>query len=99
VPEAFLLPVWRLWDARSDLISLGSSDVGVRLNTYTDSIGPARALGPCPADLNRLARAAIQRRGPVQKHSQFTHPLSIQVADGCRVIPCGTPRLQFFVEG
>ncbi len=51
-----------------------------------------------PPDLNRLARAAIQRLGPVQKHGQFTHPLSIQDDDGCRVVPDGTPRLQFFVE-
>ena len=57
---------------------------GVRLNTYTDSVEPARALGPCPWDRNRLARAAIKRRGPVQKHVQFTHPRSIQFADGGR---------------
>jgi len=72
--------------------------LGIRLNTYTDSIEPARALGPCPPDLNRLARDAIRRRGPVQKHSQFTHPLSIQVEGGCRIVPEGTPRLQFFVD-
>jgi len=50
--------------------------MGVRLNTYTDSVEPARALGPCPWDLNRLARDAIQRRGPVQKHFAV-HPHTI----------------------
>ena len=77
---------------------LAARTLGVRLNTYPDSLEPVRALGRCPSDLNRLARAAIQRRGPVQKHSQFTHPLSIQDADGCPLVPRGTGGLQLFAD-
>jgi hypothetical protein len=51
--------------------------------------------GPERPDLNQLSRAAIKRRSPVQKLCQFTHPLSIQVDDGCRLVPCGTSGSSF----
>src|SRR5208337_5184447 len=38
-----------------------------RLNTYSDSIGPARVMGPCPWHLNRSSSAVIERRSAVQK--------------------------------
>jgi len=46
--------------AKCDLFAVGR--LGLRLNTYADSIEPARVLGLCPPDLNRLARAAIPRK-------------------------------------
>jgi len=59
--------------------------VGVRLNTYSDSIGPVWS--PMPQALNPTgpSSAAIQRRGTVQKHRQSTQRLSIQIEGGCRL--------------
>jgi len=61
-------------------LSLG---IGVRLNTYSDSIGPPSF--PQRANLERSSSAAIQRRDAVQKHTQSTHWLSIQIEGGCRI--------------
>ena len=47
--------------------------LGVRLNTYSDSIERAGVRCPCSSHLNPLSRAAIRRRGPVQKLS-FSSP-------------------------
>ena len=46
-------------------------------------------------DPNLLSRDAIKRCIPVQKLCQFTHPLSIQVDDGYRLVPGGTAGSSF----
>ena len=68
------------------------------INTYADSIEPVNVRGPRRSHLSRLARDPIQRHAAVQKLCQFTHTRSIQVEGGCRVVPCGTPRFQFFAD-
>ena len=45
--------------------------------------------------LTPLSRAVIQRRGPVQKHVQFTLPLSIQGEAGCPLLPRGSSGSSF----
>src|SRR5207244_8867351 len=62
-----------------------SLGIGVRLNTDSDSIGPVWS--PMPQALNPTgpSSAAIQRRGTVQKHSQSTQRLSIQIEGGSRL--------------
>ena len=69
----------------SDLVSCCSVSDGVRLNTYSDSIGPV--CSPSLGTLNHTgpSSAAIQRRGAVQKHTQSTQGLSIQFEDGSRL--------------
>jgi len=64
---------------------------GVRLNTYTDSIGRAGAR-PAGRTSTRLPGTRSNAASRSRNTMQFTHPLSMQVADGC---PCG---LQFFAD-
>ena len=67
------------------MVSYCSVSDGVRLNTYSDSIGPV--CSPSRGTLNHTgpSSAAIQRRGAVQKHTQSTQGLSIQIEDGSRL--------------
>src|SRR5438552_18327587 len=76
-PRSTLFPTRRSSD-------LSVSD-GVRLNTYSDSIGPV--CSPSRGTLNHTgpSSAAIQRRGAVQKHMQSSQGLSIQIEDGSRL--------------
>jgi hypothetical protein len=101
MPETFLFPVGRLGNGRSVLISLGSSDVflGVRLNTYTDSIERAGALCPCTGDLSRLSSRVIQRHAAVQKLS-FSSPTRcpFKAMTAAAFVPSWNVRLQFFAD-
>jgi hypothetical protein len=76
-------------NGNSDLVSCCSVSDGVRLNTYWDSIGPV--CSPSLRTLNHTgpSSAAIQRRGAVQKHTQSTQGLSIQIEDGSRLTARG----------
>ena len=89
----------------SDLISISSSDAGrpakhpPSLKSYggTSLYGLSR-VSRSPVvrpDPNLLSRDAIKRCIPVQKLCQFTHPLSIQVEEGCRLVPGGTAGSSF----
>ena len=78
----------------SVLISIRSSDAGRPAKHLYGLSRVSRSLVVKP-DLSSLSRDAIKRCIPVQKLCQFTHPLSIQVDDGCRLVPCGTSGSSF----
>ena len=72
--KGFLFRVGRLGNGRSVLISPGSSDVFRRPAKHLFGLRRAgQSALPCSPHLNPLSRAAIKRRGPVQKLS-FSSP-------------------------
>ena len=72
---------------------------GVRLNTSWDSFERAKVRGQTVLTSGALARAAIQRRGPVQKLSSSSPTRSPFNAKAvAALVPRGIVRLQFFAE-
>src|SRR6266403_480485 len=81
----FSFPFSRPQSGNSDLVSYCSVSDGVRLSTYSDSIGPVWSLNLQTLNPTGPSSAAIQRRGAVQKHTQSTHWISIQNEGGSRI--------------